>query len=179
VSEATVKRLLCFGFWCTGKAMGQVYQCWWRICGEINVFSRFRYHMFYILYPFVTYLLTLPHKWTLIHPTQFTLKIRQHGLWKWFALPDMYYLNITLLVGGTWHCRNFLINWTYNTCFVIYISETEFLFQSWFCYRHVGVPHQEKVTLFNVNNNKTIHMSSISGSTVHFHSSFFEDKVRP
>jgi hypothetical protein len=27
----------------------------------INVFSRFEYRMFYILYPFVTYLLTLPH----------------------------------------------------------------------------------------------------------------------
>jgi hypothetical protein len=39
--------------------MGQVYQCWWRICREINVFSRFEYHMFYILYPFVANLLTL------------------------------------------------------------------------------------------------------------------------
>jgi hypothetical protein len=28
--------------------MGQMYQCWWRICWEINVFSRFEYHMFYI-----------------------------------------------------------------------------------------------------------------------------------
>lgn len=45
--------------------------------------------------------------------------------------------------------------------------------------RHLGIPHHEKVTLFNVNNNKTIHMSSISGNTVHFHSSFFEDKVIP
>jgi hypothetical protein len=37
-----------------------VYQCWWRICLEIIVFSRFEYDMFYVLYPFVTYLLTLP-----------------------------------------------------------------------------------------------------------------------
>jgi hypothetical protein len=29
---------------------GQVYQYWWRICREINVFSRFEYHMFYVLY---------------------------------------------------------------------------------------------------------------------------------
>jgi hypothetical protein len=36
----------------TGKAMGQVYQCWWRICREINAFSRFEYHMFDVLYPF-------------------------------------------------------------------------------------------------------------------------------
>lgn len=42
----------------------------------------------------------------------------------------------------------------------------------------MGVPHLEKVTLFNIDKNKSIDMTSISGSTVHFHSSFFEDKVR-
>jgi hypothetical protein len=40
--------------------MGQVCQSWRRRCREINVFSRYEYHMFYVLYPFVTYLLTLP-----------------------------------------------------------------------------------------------------------------------
>ncbi|KAK0097754.1 hypothetical protein PV326_013968 [Microctonus aethiopoides] len=45
--------------------------------------------------------------------------------------------------------------------------------------RQLGVPHQETVTLFNKDNNKTIHLSSISGSTQHFHSSFFQDKVIP
>jgi hypothetical protein len=34
--------------------------CWWRIRREINVSSRFEYHMFYVLYPFVACLLTLP-----------------------------------------------------------------------------------------------------------------------
>ncbi|XP_033217734.1 transmembrane protein 131 isoform X2 [Belonocnema kinseyi] len=43
----------------------------------------------------------------------------------------------------------------------------------------LGVPHQEIVTLFNKDDNKTIHLSSISGSTQHFHSSFFQDKVIP
>jgi hypothetical protein len=38
VAETTVKRLLCCGFRRTGKATGQVYQCLWRICREINVF---------------------------------------------------------------------------------------------------------------------------------------------
>jgi hypothetical protein len=38
VAETTVKRHLCCGFRRTGKAMGQVYQCWWRICREINAF---------------------------------------------------------------------------------------------------------------------------------------------
>jgi hypothetical protein len=60
VAETTVKRLLCRGFRRTGKAMGQVYQCWWRIRREINIFHSFEYHMFYVLYPFVSYLLTLP-----------------------------------------------------------------------------------------------------------------------
>lgn len=39
------------------------------------------------------------------------------------------------------------------------------------------MPHLEKVTVHNVHNNRSIDMTSISGSTVHFHSSFFEDKV--
>jgi hypothetical protein len=42
VVETIVNRLLCFGFRRTGKAMGQVYQSWWRICREINVFLQFR-----------------------------------------------------------------------------------------------------------------------------------------
>jgi hypothetical protein len=41
-SETTVERLLCCGFRRTGKAMGQVYPCWWRICQQINVFSQVR-----------------------------------------------------------------------------------------------------------------------------------------
>jgi hypothetical protein len=58
VAETTVKRLVCCGFQRTGKAMGQVYQCWWRICREINVyFPTFEYHTLYIFYPFVTYIL--------------------------------------------------------------------------------------------------------------------------
>jgi hypothetical protein len=32
VAETTVKRLLCCGFRHTVKEMGQVYQCWWRMC---------------------------------------------------------------------------------------------------------------------------------------------------
>jgi hypothetical protein len=60
VAETTVRRLLGCGFRCTGKAMGQVYQCWWRICRQINISPRFEYHMFYVLYQFVNYLLTLP-----------------------------------------------------------------------------------------------------------------------
>jgi hypothetical protein len=60
VTETAVQRLLCYGFRRTGKAIGQLYQCWWKICREINFFSRFEYHVFYVLHPFVTYLLTLP-----------------------------------------------------------------------------------------------------------------------
>jgi hypothetical protein len=60
VTEITVKRLVCCGFRRTGKAMGHVYQCWWRICREINDFMWVKYHMFYVLDPIVTYLLTLP-----------------------------------------------------------------------------------------------------------------------
>jgi hypothetical protein len=46
VSETRVEKILCCGFWHTGKGMGQVYQCWWRIFREINVFPKFEYQMF-------------------------------------------------------------------------------------------------------------------------------------
>jgi hypothetical protein len=57
--NSTQKRLLCCGFRRTGKAMKQVYQCRWRLCRETNVFPGFEYHIFYVLCPFVAYLLTL------------------------------------------------------------------------------------------------------------------------
>jgi hypothetical protein len=40
--------------------MEQVYQCYWRICREINAFPGLEYYVFYILHQFVIYLLTLP-----------------------------------------------------------------------------------------------------------------------
>jgi hypothetical protein len=60
VAETAVKILQCCEFWHTGKAVGQVYQWWWMTCQEINLFSKFEYHMFYVFYLFVTYLLILP-----------------------------------------------------------------------------------------------------------------------
>jgi hypothetical protein len=41
------------------KRWDKCYQWWWRICREICVLFQVQYHMFYVLYPFVTYLLTL------------------------------------------------------------------------------------------------------------------------
>jgi hypothetical protein len=38
VAETTVKRLLRCGFRRTGKVIGQVYRCCWRICRELSVF---------------------------------------------------------------------------------------------------------------------------------------------
>jgi hypothetical protein len=52
VAKTIVKRLLYRGFRRTDKAMGEVYQCWWRICRQC--------HVFYVLYSFVTYLVNLP-----------------------------------------------------------------------------------------------------------------------
>ncbi|XP_018051267.1 PREDICTED: transmembrane protein 131, partial [Atta colombica] len=45
--------------------------------------------------------------------------------------------------------------------------------------RQLGIPHQETVIIFNKDHNRTIHLSSISGNTRHFHSSFFQNKVIP
>jgi hypothetical protein len=48
MAEATVKRLLCCGFRRTGKAAGQVYQCWWKICREMN--DSFQVWISYVLW---------------------------------------------------------------------------------------------------------------------------------
>jgi hypothetical protein len=68
VTETTVKRLVFCGVRRTGKAMGQMYQSWWRKCREINVFPRFEYHILYVLYLFVTYMLILPRILVRIFP---------------------------------------------------------------------------------------------------------------
>jgi hypothetical protein len=52
VAVTTIRRLLCWRFRRTGKAMSDM--------SRNKCFSGFEYHMFYVLYPFVTYLLTLP-----------------------------------------------------------------------------------------------------------------------
>jgi hypothetical protein len=49
VGETTEKILLCCEFRRTGKSVGQVCQCWWRICRELYDFPRF---MLYVLYRF-------------------------------------------------------------------------------------------------------------------------------
>jgi hypothetical protein len=61
----------------TGKTMVQVYQCWWRICREINVFSRFEYHMFYVLYSFVSYLLSPLRMCTVLSRMQRLVMLKQ------------------------------------------------------------------------------------------------------
>ncbi|KAK6172925.1 hypothetical protein SNE40_016488 [Patella caerulea] len=43
----------------------------------------------------------------------------------------------------------------------------------------VGMPRMEKVTVQNTDTKNMLHLVSISGSTVHFHCSFFQDKVVP
>ena len=45
-------------------------------------------------------------------------------------------------------------------------------------FRPIGVPGLHKVTIHNINSHSSIQMLSISGNTIHFHCSFFEDKVR-
>ena len=42
----------------------------------------------------------------------------------------------------------------------------------------IGMPHIETVRVFNPHPENTLRMLSISGSTPHFHCSFFQDKVR-
>jgi hypothetical protein len=69
VAETAARRLLCCLFRRIGKAMGQVLIV---LVGDMsrNIFFQFEYLIFYVLYPFVTYLLTLPR--TIVsHPVCF------------------------------------------------------------------------------------------------------------
>jgi hypothetical protein len=59
VAGTTVRRFYVTGFDALAKRWTKVYQRWWKKCREINILSRLEYHTLYVLYPFVTYLLTL------------------------------------------------------------------------------------------------------------------------
>jgi hypothetical protein len=65
VAETTVKRLLCAGFDALVKRWDKCMKVGGGYVEKINVFPRFEYHMFYVLYPFVTYLLTLPRTYNI------------------------------------------------------------------------------------------------------------------
>jgi hypothetical protein len=103
MTETTVERLPCCGFRRTGKAMGQVYQCWWRICREINAFSRFEYHMFYFLYIFVTCLLSLPPS-DKIWSTVLLLFMREMLAWKPRVIQDKFW-NTYMILADFWGVR--------------------------------------------------------------------------
>ena len=44
-------------------------------------------------------------------------------------------------------------------------------------FRPVGMPIMQQVLVQNTDTKNSLHLLSISGSTVHFHCSFFQDKV--
>jgi hypothetical protein len=104
VAKTSIKRLLCCGFRRTGKAMGQVYQWWWRICREVNVFPRFEYHMFHVLYPFVAYLLTLPRK--LIEGGLLLEKEKQNRI----KMATVHPKGISRILGKLQHCPWISVN---------------------------------------------------------------------
>jgi hypothetical protein len=60
VFEATVKIVLCCRFRRPGKAIGEAYGCWWRICREIIFFRRFDHSVLRFI-SICDLLLTLPH----------------------------------------------------------------------------------------------------------------------
>jgi hypothetical protein len=65
VAETKVKRFLCCGFRRTDKAMGQMLSMFAEdMSRNTCFFSRFEYHIFYGLHPFVTYLLTPSYELT-------------------------------------------------------------------------------------------------------------------
>jgi hypothetical protein len=77
VARTTVKRILCFGFRLTDKAMGQVDQCRWRICRAINVFFFPGSNMT----RFTFYIRLWPIYWlSLAWPLEFVILIMRHRI---------------------------------------------------------------------------------------------------
>lgn len=64
-----------------------------------------------------------------------------------------------------WYHANWLKWWVFITRFLP------------LTFRPVGMPHMEQVTVHNPDPHTNLHLLSISGSTLHFHCSFFQDKV--
>jgi hypothetical protein len=110
--------------------MGQVYQCRWRICWEINVFPWFKHHMFNVLYPFVTHLLTLlRNDITKYKNTTYLLYIIHDIIKESFRIfPPCYFLLYYLLEGMyTWCVSDYVRNmWNFKLaehCLIILIKE--------------------------------------------------------
>jgi hypothetical protein len=67
VAETAVKNFYAADFDALVKRWDKCANIGLRTCREINVISSFENHMFYVLYPFVTYLLTLSHHLFFVH----------------------------------------------------------------------------------------------------------------
>jgi len=59
------------------------------------------------------------------------------------------------------------------------ITANDVILRCWYCcrFRPVGMPHTERVMVHNLDAHGSLHLLSISGSTSHFHCSFFLEKV--
>ena len=75
--------------------------------------------------------------------------------------------NFTFIVASRFHEKNAITAIT----FLLLIRFYHFFF------RPIGLPVLRKVRVHNLNAQSSIQMLSISGNTIHFHCSFFTDKV--
>ena len=74
--------------------------------------------------------------------------------------------NFTFIVASRFHEKKC------NNCNVFFLLIRLILF-----FRPIGLPVLRKVRVHNLNAQSSIQMLSISGNTIHFHCSFFTDKV--
>ena len=105
--------------------------------------------------------------------TKISMKTRALRFWK--VLFNLNHPNWTLKNSKYYNPRSNILNLLiiYGT-FIHYVN----LFK-YFLNRPIGLPVLRKVKVFNLNAQSSIQMLSISGNTIHFHCSFFKDKVIP
>ena len=111
--------------------------------------------------------------------TKISMKTRALRFWK--VLFNLNHPNWTLKNSKYYNPRsNFFNLWITLLFNIIYHTFIYYgnLFK-YFLNRPIGLPVLRKVKVFNLNAQSSIQMLSISGNTIHFHCSFFKDKVIP
>ena len=106
--------------------------------------------------------------------TKISMKTRALKFWK--VLFNLNHPNWTLKNSKYYNTRSIF----FSICYIMYRYYIYYgnSFQ-YFLNRPIGLPVLRKVKVFNLNAQSSIQMLSISGNTIHFHCSFFKDKVIP
>ena len=120
---------------------------------------------------------------------QYSISIVQCGKWRWDQSPSKSNQIRSTWIEFRWTVsKSPLLCLTLTTFMCVLVHVPFYVLKSkksmkrdleltTFIFRPIGLPVMRKVRVFNLNTQSSIQMLSISGNTIHFHCSFFTDKV--